>query len=123
VEHLLTDNGREYCGRPLHHPFELFLTISHVEHGRTQVGSPQTNGFCERFHRTVKEEFFSVAFRKTLCASVDQLQDDLNRYLDFYNRERAHRGYRTQVRTPYQAFPDGKAAAAEGPGEEVNSAA
>jgi hypothetical protein len=123
VEHLLTDNGREYCGRPLHHPFELFLTISHIEHRRTQVGSPQTNGFCERFNRTVKEEFFSVAFRKTLYASIDQLQDDLDRYLDFYNRERAHRGYRTQGRTPYQAFLDGKAVAVEASGEEVNSAA
>jgi hypothetical protein len=123
VEHLLTDNGREYCGRPLHHPFELFLAISHIEHRRTQVGSPQTNGFCERFNRTVKEEFFSVAFRKTLYASIDQLQADLDTYLDFYNRKRAHRGYRTQGRTPYQAFLDGKAAAAEGSGEEVNSAA
>ena len=31
VQHLLTDNGREYCGRPLHHPFELFLAISQIE--------------------------------------------------------------------------------------------
>ncbi len=123
LEHLLTDNGREYCGRPLHHPFELFLTISHIEHRRTQVGSPQTNGFCERFHRTVKEEFFSVAFRKTLYTSIDQLQADLDAYLDFYNCERAHRGYRTQGRTPYQAFLDGEATVGETSGEEVNPAA
>ena len=64
-----------------------------------------------------------MAFRKTLYESIDQLQDDLDRYLAFYNRERAHQGYRTQGRTPYQAFVDGKAAAAEGSGEEVNSAA
>jgi Integrase core domain/Homeodomain-like domain len=123
VEHLLTDNGREYCGRPLHHPFELFLAISCIEHRRTQVGSPQTNGFCERFHRTAKEEFFSVAFRKTLYASIDQLQEDLDRYLDFYNRERPHRGYRTQGRTPFQAFLDGKAAAENRSGKEVDPAA
>jgi len=107
VEHLLTDNGREYCGRELKHHFQLFLAISQIQHRRTEVRSPQTNGFCERFHRTLKEEFFTVAFRKTLYESVAQLQNDLDHYLEFYNRERAHRGYRTQGRTPYQAFLEG----------------
>ena len=107
VEHLLSDNGREYCGRELKHHFELFLAISQIEHRRTEVRSPQTNGFCERFHRTVKEEFFATAFRSTLYESLAQLQQDLDRYLDFYNRERAHRGYRTQGRTPLQAFLEG----------------
>jgi transposase InsO family protein len=85
--------------------------------GRTQIGSPQTNGFCERFHRTIKEEFFAVAFRKIQYESVDQLQGDLDRYLDFYNRERAHQGYRTKGRTPYKTFLDGIAAMQE---QEVN---
>jgi len=71
------------------------------------VASPETNGFCERFHRTVKAEFFQVAFRRTLYESLDPLQQDLDRYLEFYNRERAHQGYRTQGRTPYQAFWEG----------------
>ncbi len=106
VQHLLTDNGREYCGRPLHHPFELFLAISQIEHRRTRVASPETNGFCERFHRTLKEEFFSVVFRKTFYESLEQLQRDLDQFLNFYNRERAHQGYRTQGRTPYQTFLD-----------------
>ena len=107
VEHILTDNGREFCGRELKHHFELFLAIQQIAHRRTEVHSPQTNGFCERFHRTIKEEFFSSAFRNTLYESVAQLQLDLDRYLEFYNRDRAHRGYRTQGRTPLQAFLDG----------------
>ena len=107
VQHLLTDYGREYCGLALQHPYELFLAISQIEHQRTDVASPETNGFWERFHRTVKEEFFQVAFGKTLYESLDQLQADLDRYLQFYNRERAHQGYRTQGRTPYQAFLEG----------------
>ncbi len=107
IEHLLTDNGREYCGRPLQHAFELYLAIQQIQHRRTDIGSPETNGFCERFHRTVKEEFYAVAFRKTFYESLDQLQRDLDGYLAFYNRERAHQGYRTQGRTPYQAFLDG----------------
>jgi len=117
IEHLVTDNGREYCGKPLQHPYELYLSINQIEHRRTQIGSPQTNGFCERFHRTLKEEFFAVAFRKIQYESVDQLQGDLDRYLDFYNRERAHQGYRTKGRTPYKTFLDGIAAMQE---QEVN---
>jgi len=62
--------------------------------------SPQTNGLCERFHRTVKEEFFTVAFRQNLYLSVDQLQADLDRYLNFYNREHCHQSYLTKGRTP-----------------------
>lgn len=107
IDHILTDNGRETCGRPLAHPFELYLTINQIEHRRTQVGSPETNGFCERFHRTIKEEFFSVAFRRTFYESMEQLQADLDRHMEFYNRERSHQGYRTKGRTPYQAFLDG----------------
>jgi transposase InsO family protein len=107
VERLLTDNGREFCGKELQHPFELYLVISQIQHRRTEVASPETNGFCERFHRTLKEEFFSVAFRQTLYESLEQLQTDLDRYLEFYNRERAHQGYRTRGRTPYQAFLEG----------------
>ncbi len=59
------------------------------------------------FHRTVKEEFFSVAFRKTMYGGVAQLQADLDAYVTFYNRERVHQGYRTQGRRPYRAFCDG----------------
>ena len=107
IEHLLTDNGREFCGRELHHPFELFLAINQTEHRTTRIHSPETNGFCERFNRTIKEEFFSVAFRKTFYERLDQLQDDLDRYMEFYNHQRSHQGYRTKGRTPYQAFKDG----------------
>ena len=98
---------RQRHGRPLHHPFELFLAISQIEHRRTGVASPETSGFCERFHRTLKEEFFAVAFRKRFYESLDRLQQDLDQYLVLYNWERAHQGYRTQGRTPYQAFLDG----------------
>jgi len=106
IDHILTDNGREYCGLPLRHPYELFVAINQIAHRTTKVHSPETNGFCERFHRTVKEEFFSIAFRKKLYESLDQLQQDLDQYIEFYNRERSHQGYRTQGRTPYQAFVD-----------------
>lgn len=86
IDHLLTDNGREHCGRPLSHPFELYLAINQITPRRTEIGSPETNGVCERFHRTVKEEVFAVAFWRTFYESVAQLQADLDTYLTFYNR-------------------------------------
>jgi transposase InsO family protein len=110
LEWILTDNGREFCGRPLVHPYELYLAVQQIEHRNTKVHHPQTNGFCERFHRTLKDEFFSVALRKKLYGSLQELQEDLDTWLRFYNEERSHQGYRTQGRTPWQAFQDGLAA-------------
>lgn len=120
VEHVLTDNGRECCGRPLQHPYELFLAINQIGHRNTKVHAPYTNGFCERFHRTVWDEFFKVTFRKTWYHSLAELQADLDAWLEEYNLVRSHHGYRTQGRTPRQAFLDGLARQAQ---EELPPAA
>ncbi len=96
---VLTDNGREFCGTPTH-PFELYLALTDLEHRRTKVKHPQTNGFVERFHRTVKEEFFEVALRETFYDSVEALQADLDRWLVHYNTERPHLGYRNMGKRP-----------------------
>ncbi|GIV58051.1 MAG: IS481 family transposase [Rhodothermaceae bacterium] len=100
---ILTDNGTEFCGTA-EHPYELYLTLCEIEHRRTKVGRPQTNGFVERFHRTVKEEFFETETRRTLYTSVKQLQTDLDKWLDYYNRERTHQGYRNLGRRPYETI-------------------
>ncbi|MFO0508419.1 MAG: integrase core domain-containing protein [bacterium] len=113
IERLLTDNGREYCGLEARHPFEIYQAINQIRHKRTQVASPQSNGFRERFHRTIKEEFYSVKFRQKIYQPVAELQDDLDVYLAFYNCQRPHHGYRTEGRTPYRAFLDGKLAPAQ----------
>ena len=84
-----------------------FSTINQIEHRRTQVHSPETHGFCERFHRTLKEEFFLVAFRRTFYETLDQLIIDLDRYMDFYDRERSHQGYRSKGLAPHRAFLEG----------------
>lgn len=80
LEAILTDKGREFCGRDSY-AYELYLMLNDIRHRTTRAKRPQTNGFCERFHRTVKEEFYSVAFRKTFYESLDQLQRDLDHYL------------------------------------------
>jgi transposase InsO family protein len=104
---VLTDNGREFCGSPAHpetHPYELYLQLNDIAHRRTKVRSPQTNGFVERFHRTLQEEFFAVKLRERLYESVEALQCDLDAWLDFYNKERPHLGYRNQGRRPMETF-------------------
>jgi len=96
---ILTDNGREFCGRDSH-PYELYLELNDIEHRRTQVRHPQSNGFVERFHRTVLDEFFRTAFRTKLYDSVAALQADLNAWLVYYNTERPHQGYRNRGKRP-----------------------
>jgi len=100
VGKVLTDNGREFCGTE-NHPYELYLALHDVQHRRTQVRRPQTNGFVERFHRTALDEFYRVAMRQKMYGTVESLQKDLNTWLKHYNRERPHLGYRNNGRTPY----------------------
>lgn len=107
VKTLLTDNGREYCGREDQHPFELFLQLEEIEHRTTKVRRPQSNGFVERMHRTLLDEHFRVAGRTTFYESVDQMQNDLDVYLNYYNTQRAHQGRNMDGRTPYQVFIQG----------------
>lgn len=101
---ILTDRGTEYCGKREHHEYQLYLAIEDIDHTRTQVRSPQTNGICERFHRTVQEEFYAVAFRKKLYDSIEALQQDLDVWLEEYNKERPHTGKYCYGKTPYQTF-------------------
>jgi len=109
IEAILTDNGTEYKGRPTVHMYEIFLELNDIEHRTTKVACPRTNGFVERFNRTVLDEFFRTAFRKKLYESVDALQKDLDAWLHDYNYDRPHRGYRNQGRRPIETFELGKA--------------
>jgi transposase InsO family protein len=103
---ILSDNGREYCGRPDRHPYELFLQLEGIEHRTTKVRRPQSNGFVERLHRTLLDEHFRIMGRKKWYENVDQMQDDLDAYLAHYNRKRTHQGRNMNGRTPYQVFKE-----------------
>lgn len=105
---MLTDRGTEYCGRAEHHDYELYLVVNDIEHTKTKARTPQTNGICERFHKTVLQEFYQVTFRKKLYASLDELQVDLDEWLTYYNTERTHQGKMCCGRTPMDTLEDGK---------------
>jgi len=78
---ILTDRGTEYCGTLEHHEYELYLAVEDIDHTKTKARSPQTNGICERFHRTILEEFYQVAFCKKIYHTVEELQVDLDQWL------------------------------------------
>ena len=103
----LTDRGTEFCGRHDEHPYQLFLAVNDIDHTKTKVKSPQTNGICERFHKTVLQEFYQVAFRKKLYGSLVELQVDLDAWLITYNEQRTHQGKMCCGRTPRETFDDG----------------
>ena len=110
---VLTDRGTEYCGKVEHHAYQLYLAIENIDHSKTKVRHPQTNGICERFHKTMKNEFYDIAFRKKVYNSVEELQADVNEWLQQYNQLRPHSGRYCYGKTPMQTFSDSKHIAIE----------
>lgn len=105
---ILTDRGTEFCGKVEVHDYELYLGVNGIEHTKTKARHPQTNGICERFHKTILHEFYQVAFRCKLYTSIEELQTDLDSWLEYYNTERTHQGKMCCGRTPMQTLLDGK---------------
>lgn len=108
VLRILTDRGTEYCGRVEQHDYQLYLAINNIDHTKTKAMSPQTNGICERFHKTILNEFYQVTFRKKLYSTMEALQTDLDEWIKKYNNERTHQGKMCCGRTPMETFLDGK---------------
>ena len=107
IEVVLSDNGREFCGRPDRHPYELFLQLEQIEHRTTKVKRPQSNGIVERLHRTLLDEHFRVEGRRTWFETIDEMQTALDAYMVTYNTRRPHQGRNMNGRTPQKAFTDG----------------
>ena len=106
VSRMLTDRGTEYCGTPQSHPYELYLALENIDHTRTKARSPQTNGICERFNKTILTEFYQVAMRKKIYHSMAELQIDLDAWIRDYNTIRTHQGRWCYGKTPMQTFVD-----------------
>jgi len=106
LNRILTDRGTEYCGNPERHEYELYLAVEDIDHTRTKTKSPQTNGICERFHKTILNEFYRVAFRKKIYSGLADLQADLDRWIEEYNTARPHQGRWCYGKTPMQTFVD-----------------
>jgi transposase InsO family protein len=101
---ILTDRGTEFKGKMEHHEYELYLQIEGIDHSKTQVRRPQSNGNCERLHRTMQEEFYAVAFRKKMYLTLDEMQHDLDEWIKYYNNDRPHSGRYCFGKTPIETF-------------------
>ncbi len=108
---MLNDRGTEYCGNRENHEYELYLAVEDIDHSKIKAKSPQTNGICERFNRTVQNEFYAIAFRKKIYTTIEQLQTDLDAWMNSYNTERTHSGKYCFGKTPMQTFIEGIAVA------------
>lgn len=107
VLRMLTDRGTEYNGKVEYgHDYELYLTIENIDHSRTKVRHPQSNGICERFHRTIQEEFYAVAFRKKIYDTLQGMQNDLDEWTQYYNNQRPHSGRYCYGKTPMETFTE-----------------
>jgi hypothetical protein len=82
------------------------LAVEDIDHTRTRARSPQTNSICERFHKTVLDKFYRVAFRKRIYSTIEQLQTNLDAWIPEYNEIRTHQGRWCFGRTPMQTFLD-----------------
>lgn len=110
---ILTDRGTEYCGKPDHHAYQLYLGIEDIDHSKTKANSPQTNGICERFHKTMQEECYHIMFRKKVYSKLEEIQLDADLWIENYNKERSHSGKYCYGKTPIQTFLDAKHLAKE----------
>ena len=119
LQRILTDRGTEYCGKVEKHPFQLYLDLEDIDHTRTKAKSPQTNGICERFHRTIQDEFYSIVFRKKLFTSIEELQQELDTWIKWYNEERTHAGKHCYGKTPWETFIQSKHLALEKQADEL----
>lgn len=113
LSRILTDRGTEYCGKVENHPYQLYLATEDIDHSKTKANSPQTNGICERFHRTMKNEFYDIAFRKKIYGSLEELQVDVDAWLFKYNEQRPHSGKHCYGKTPMQTFREARHIARE----------
>ena len=95
------------------HEYQLMLALCNIEHTRTKAKSPQTNGICKRFHKTVLSEFYQVWLRKKIYRTLEELQFDLDEWLRIYNEERTHQGKHCNGRTPMQTLLEGTKIAME----------
>ena len=103
---MLTDRGSEFNGKPENHEYELYLQLENIDHSKTKVRHPQSNGICERLHRTMQDEFYAITFRKKLYQDLEALQTDLDEWIKYYNEDRPHSGRYCYGKTPMQTFKE-----------------
>lgn len=106
ISRILTDNGLEFTTHhdSKKHHFEDLLKFYKIKHKYTKIRHPWTNGCIEKLNQTIYQEFYQVTFRKKIYHSLQQLQDDLDRFIDYYNFKRPNQGKRNKGKIPGEIY-------------------
>ena len=96
LERVMSDNASEFRSAS----FQATIAALDARHSFIRAGRPQTNGWVERVQQTILDECWKPAFARYLIPKQTGLRLDLERYLRYYNTERAHTGRWTKGRTP-----------------------
>ncbi|MDX1396232.1 MAG: DDE-type integrase/transposase/recombinase [Gemmatimonadota bacterium] len=100
LEAVMTDNGGEFRSGL----FRETVAELGAEHRFIRSGRPQTNGCVERLQGTILQECWKPAFAQYLVPGFTGLRRDLERYLHYYNEDRAHTGRWTRGKTPMEVI-------------------
>jgi transposase InsO family protein len=96
----MTDNASEFRSAD----FERAVAQVGARHEFIRAGRPQTNGCVERVQKTILDECWKPAFARFLIPKYTGLRLDLERYLRYYNADRAHTGRWNKGRTPEEVL-------------------
>jgi hypothetical protein len=92
IKEIHTRKTSEYCGLLSVHPFEYFLATSHIQHLPMDQPSHPNNFLCEQFYRVLLKEFFLPALRRRFQVSLDDLQKDLDTFVEAHNAAQIKHG-------------------------------
>jgi transposase InsO family protein len=96
LERVMSDNAQEFRSAT----FQQTVAKLGARHTFIRAGRPQTNGCVKRVQQTILDECWKPAFARYLIPKQTGLRLDLERYLRYYNTQRAHTGRWTKGRTP-----------------------
>jgi transposase InsO family protein len=90
IQFVLTDNGSEFAKE-----FSKKLKELHLTHYHTYPRTPKMNAHCERFNRTLREEFMD--FHKSDLLNPTIFNNRIIDYLVWYNTKRVHYAFKNQL--------------------------
>jgi len=106
IQEIHTRKTSEYCGLVPAHPFETFLATSHILHMPIDEPGQPCNYLCEQFFRFLEKEYFQPALRRTFQLSLDDLQRDLDTFIEAFNASPKKQEMATKTgHAPSKNFP------------------
>lgn len=79
---IISDNGAQYLSKD----FQTFLKEAWLQHIRTSIAYPRSNGKIERFHRSVRGE----CLQQQSLIDLDDARQQIARYIHYYSTQRLH---------------------------------